>query len=66
MTAVLGYLNGGGTLSVAGMMFVNEQSWAHVVSAACRVLGVSLESVLEPAERAALRGDIPPDGVIHR
>ncbi len=59
-TAVLGYRNAGGTLDVDGMLYVNRQSWAHVVHAACRVLERPAADALDADELAALDGTIAP------
>ncbi|MFQ6019601.1 MAG: xylulose 5-phosphate 3-epimerase, partial [Dehalococcoidia bacterium] len=63
-TAGLGFLNHGGTLSVAGLLFVNRCSWAHVLSEAARVLNLPREDVLTPQELAALDGRASPEGVV--
>jgi phosphoketolase len=59
-TSVLGYRNAGGTLDVDGMLFVNRQSWAHIVEAACRVLARPANDALEANELAALEGTAAP------
>jgi phosphoketolase len=53
---VLGYLNRGGTLDEAGMLFANRASWAHVLEAAAELLGLTAQVLLSEAERAALAG----------
>jgi len=63
-TVGLGYVDHGGTLSTAGMLFVNRASWAHVVEAAARLIGVSPTAVLDDTERAALEGGASPEGMI--
>lgn len=60
----LGYTNHGGTLDTPGMMYVNRQSWAHIVRAVARVLGMGLPELLEPEEIDALEGRRNPQGVI--
>ena len=40
-TVGLGFANQGGTLDIAGMLFVNGASWAHAVEAAARLLGLT-------------------------
>lgn len=60
----LGYRNQGGTLDVAGMVYVNHQSWAHIVATAAQVMGVPREGLLEANEIDALDGKIAPAGVI--
>lgn len=59
-TLALGYRNRGGTLDVEGMLFVNHQSWAHVVEAVARLAGLAPESLLEARELDALAGRIEP------
>jgi len=63
-TAGLGFINHGGTLSVAGMLFVNRCSWAHVLAEAARALALPREDVLTAEELAALDGKASPEGVI--
>jgi phosphoketolase len=59
-THALGYRNRGGTLDVAGMLFVNEQSWAHVVHAAGRLAGIAPKTLLDERELDALAGRTEP------
>lgn len=63
-TRALGYRNEGGTHDVAGMMFVNHQSWAHVVDAAARLLELPREKLLDAPEREALDGKRSPSEAI--
>ncbi|WP_439654945.1 hypothetical protein, partial [Thioclava electrotropha] len=56
----LGYRNRGGTLDTFGMQFANQQSWAHLVAAAARLLAMPLDDLLEPAEQAVLKGQGDP------
>ncbi len=63
-TAGLGFVNHSGTLNVAGLLFVNRCSWAHVLVEAARVLDLPREGVLTPEELAALDGKASPEGVI--
>lgn len=63
-TVGLGFVNQGGTLSVAGMLFVNRCSWAHVLREAAQVLDLPQEDVLTQQELAALDGKVSPEGVI--
>ncbi len=58
-TLALGYRNEGGTYDTEGMLFINHQSWAHVLEGAARVMGVDRASLLTPAELAALDGGDP-------
>ncbi len=63
-TAGLGFVNHGGTLNVAGLLFVNRCGWAHVLAEAARVLDLPRERVLTPEELAVLDGKASPEGVI--
>ena len=54
--AVLGYRNRGGTLDEAGMLFANACSWAHVLRAASRLLGLPPSALLRGEELAAVEG----------
>ena len=63
-TAGLGFVNHSGTLNVAGLLFVNRCSWAHVLAETARVLDLPREGVLTPEELAALDGKASPEGVI--
>jgi phosphoketolase len=63
-TTALGFVNQGGTLNTAGMLFVNRATWAHIVQAAGRVLGLSAEQLLSEVERDALAGKVNPTGII--
>jgi phosphoketolase len=60
-TAALGYLNRGGTLDSAGMLFVNGSSWLHVLDAAARLLELPREQLLEAEELAVLDGRATPE-----
>ncbi len=57
---VLGYINRGGTLDEAGMLFTNRSSWAHVVAAAAEVSGVEPAQWLEEEELKAVQGQGSP------
>ena len=63
-TAGLGFINHGGTLSVAGFLFINRCSWAHILAEVARVLGPTPEELLSSDELAALDGKASPEGVI--
>lgn len=63
-TVFLGYANHGGTLSTAGMLFINRLSWAHIMRATARSLGMELTQVLDRDEIDALEGRRSPHGVI--
>lgn len=53
---VLGYINRGGTLNEAGMLFANRCSWAHVLAASADVLERPPGEWLSSAELAAIEG----------
>ena len=55
-TTALGYISRGGTLDVAGMLFANRSTWAHVVDAARRLFPEQRDAWLRPAEVDALNG----------
>lgn len=55
-TAARGYISRGGTLDVAGMLFANRCSWAHLIDAAAPLVGWSRGDLLTPAESAAVDG----------
>jgi phosphoketolase len=63
-TSCLGFLGQGGTLTVAGMLFVNRSSWVHILDDAARLLGLPRQDVLTEDELAALDGQASPHGVI--
>jgi phosphoketolase len=63
-TIFLGYTNHGGTLDTEGMLFVNRQSWAHIIFACANSLQIDAAQLLEPIEIQALNGKICPQGVI--
>ena len=44
---ILGYRNRGGTLDVAGMLFANGCTWAHVLHAAAQLLAVAPDTLLD-------------------
>ena len=51
-----GYINRGGTLDVAGMLFANRCTWAHLLASAAELLGADVAEVLQPTEAAAVAG----------
>jgi phosphoketolase len=63
-TRFLGFINQGGTLDTDGMLFVNQQSWAHIVRACAQSLAVDPAQFLDSLEIKALIGEISPQGVI--
>jgi phosphoketolase len=63
-TRALGFINAGGTLSTPAMLFVNRCSWAHIIEAACALLGKPTSVALDPDEVAAIEGRLSPHGVV--
>jgi hypothetical protein len=63
-TVALGFINQGGTLNTAGMLFVNRCTWAHIVAEVVRLLDLADEDLLSPEEWAALQGKHPPAGIV--
>lgn len=63
-TIFLGYTNHGGTLDTPGMLFVNRLSWAHIIRAVARVMGLALSELLALQEIAALEGRCNPQGIL--
>lgn len=63
-SAVLGFINQGGTLDYLGMLHINRCSWAHVLAETARVLERPRTDLLEPEEIEALAGQRNPQGVI--
>ncbi|HEV7285094.1 MAG TPA: xylulose 5-phosphate 3-epimerase, partial [Kaistia sp.] len=59
-TAARGYISRGGTLDVAGMLFANRCSWAHLIDAAAPLAGWSRDDLLTEAERNAIDGKGSP------
>ncbi len=59
-TRALGFINRGGTLDVAGLLFANRCTWAHALDAAAGVLNIPRERLLEPAELDAIDGHGDP------
>jgi phosphoketolase len=53
---VLGYVNRGGTLNEAGMLFANRCSWAHALAACAEVMDRPPGEWLSTAELAAVEG----------
>ncbi len=62
---VLGYINRGGTLNEAGMLFANRCSWGHALAACAEVMDKPPGEWLSSAELAAVEGRGDP-GVITR
>jgi phosphoketolase len=63
-TAALGFLGKGGTLTIAGMLFVNRCTWIHALARAARMLSLAQEDLLTAAELAVLDGRAVPEGVV--
>jgi phosphoketolase len=63
-TSALGFIGQGGTLTVAGMLFVNRSTWAHILDEAAQLLGLPRQDLLTAQEIAALDGKASPHGVI--
>jgi len=59
-TRILGYRNRGGTLDVAGMLFANGCTWAHILYAASKLLAVAPGTLLDSEEIAAIEGHGDP------
>lgn len=55
-TAARGYISRGGTLDVAGMLFANRCTWAHLIEAAAPLTGWSRDEFLTPGEAKAVDG----------
>jgi len=55
-TRVLGYINRGGTLNQAGMLFTNHCSWGHALAACAAVMDRPPGEWLSSAELAAVEG----------
>ena len=56
----MGYQARGGTLDVAGMLFANRCTWAHVAAEAAQALGVDPARVLTAEELATVGGHGDP------
>ncbi len=56
----LGFINRGGTLNVAGMLFANRCTWAHAVNAAGEALGQAPAELLSMEELDALHNKADP------
>jgi phosphoketolase len=63
-TAGLGFIGQGGTLTLAGMLFVNRSTWGHILLESARVLEIPREKLLSSQELSALDCKTPPEGVI--
>lgn len=56
----LGYINRGGTLDAAGMLYANRCSWLHILARIADLHELSLPDLLTADELAALHGDRDP------
>ncbi len=65
-TVGLGFNNQGGTLSIAGMLYANGCSWAHILAQTAGLLDLPRGNLLSSEEIAALEGRSSPEGVIVR
>jgi hypothetical protein len=63
-TRALGFINRGGTLDVAGLLFANRCTWAHAVAAAAEGMGRPVSDFLSWEEWAAVRGTGDPAAVL--
>ncbi len=61
---ISGFINRGGTLSVAGMLFVNKCSWLHMVGNSSEMLGIDIKKMLSAKEINVLEGKDTPDGFV--
>lgn len=55
-TVARGYISRGGTLDVAGMLFANRCTWAHLADAAGTLAGWKRDEILSATEQGALDG----------
>lgn len=55
-TRILGYINHGGTLDIAGMLFANRCTWAHALRAAAEAVGLQADEFLSKEELEAIEG----------
>jgi phosphoketolase len=63
-TAMLGFINQGGTLDHLGMLYINRSTWAHAIAETARILELPREDLLDTEEIEALTGKRNPQGVI--
>jgi phosphoketolase len=63
-TVAHGYVSRGGTLDVAGMLFANRSTWAHLVESAARLLNRPRDQFLSAAECAAIDGRGDPHDLL--
>lgn len=60
----LGYINRGGTLDTAGMLFANRCTWAHAIEAVAQEIRRDPRDLLDAPELKALRGDGDPAAIL--
>ncbi|SFR81507.1 Phosphoketolase [Marinobacter daqiaonensis] len=63
-TRVLGYINRGGTLNEAGMLFANQCTWAHALYQSADLLGRPASDFLSDDELAAVEGHGSPEVLV--
>ncbi len=51
-----GYINRGGTLDAAGMLFANRSTWAHLTGSCAELLTMRISSLLSAREVSAVAG----------
>jgi phosphoketolase len=62
-TAVLGFINHGGTLNVPGLLTINRCSAAHILAQSARLLGMPQDAFLTPDETAIVEGRARPEAI---
>lgn len=62
--SISGFINRGGTMSVAGMLFVNKCSWLHMVGTAAKMLKLDAKKLLDSKEYKVLEGKVAPEGFV--
>jgi phosphoketolase len=63
-TEALGFMNHGGTLSIAGLMYINRCTWAHVIAKCAEVMDADVSDLLSAEELDAISGRRSPHGVV--
>ncbi|MBZ0270926.1 xylulose 5-phosphate 3-epimerase [bacterium] len=61
-TLALGYRNRGGTFDVGGMLFLNEQTWTHILATTAKLIGIKRERVMGKDAIDVLEGRVAPRG----
>lgn len=62
--AAAGYRNAGGTMTTAGLLFVNRCSWLHLLQQCAGLLGLPPQHVLNRTEMEALGGETDPNPLL--